>query len=554
MKQKEPLSPQTPSQGGPRAADGRRIEISPQFLKAMREMKEGTRPLFITGRAGTGKSTLLKYFAAQFAAEGERPVVLAPTGVAALNAGGQTIHRFFRFKIDVTPEAALRKKFTAEERRLYSALKTVIIDEASMLRADLLDCIDSLLRRAGPRRKAPFGGVRMIFFGDLYQIPPVVTRDEREIFQNLYESPYFFHAKALQNMRMEIIELDKIYRQKDRGFIEILNRIRNNSVSQEDLRELNKRHRPHFQAPEEEFWITLTGTNHRADEVNRRRLSALPGRACLSRARVTGDFGRESRPAPEELFFKKRAQIMMLNNDSYGRYVNGSVGVIEDIVSMDEGEELLIVRIQDQKELVEVTRHKWESARFGLEGGKIVSRTAGKFSQLPFRLAWAVTTHKSQGKTYSRLIFDVDRIFGFGQTYVALSRCSSLEGLVLRRLLTAKDIRADFRIRKFLTNHQYSEAEKRLSREDKMRLIQSAVIAGENLRMVYLKADDMRTERTVTPVSAGREEYAGRSFEGLRAFCALRKEERMFRLDRILDLSRIPLTGPPPSIRPEGEN
>ena len=540
MKQAESLPAPGLSPASCALIDGKRIEINSQFLKVLGEMKEGSRPLFITGRAGTGKSTLLKYFVAQAVDAGERPVVLAPTGVAALNAGGQTIHRFFRFKIDVTPEAVLRKRFTAEERDLYGALTTVIIDEASMLRADLLDCINSLLKRRGPFKSAPFGGVRMIFFGDLYQIPPVVTRDERDIFQKFYESPYFFHAKALQNMKMDIIELEKIYRQKDKGFIEILNRIRNNSASPEDLRELNKRYRPHFQVPKEEFWITLTGTNYRADEVNRRRLNALPGKVRAARAHITGDFGRESRPAPEELFFKKKAQIMMLNNDSEGRYVNGSVGVIEDIVSMDEGEELLIVRLQGRKELAEVTRHKWELARFALEGGKIVSRSAGKFSQLPFRLAWAVTTHKSQGKTYSRLIFDGDRIFGFGQTYVALSRCSSLEGLVLRRPLTAKDIRADFRIRKFLTDRQYKEAEKNLSREDKIHRIERAIAAGADLRMTYLKADDTRTERTVTPVSAGREEYAGRSFEGLRAFCALRQEERMFRLDRILDLKTLP--------------
>ena len=511
------------------------IEINPEFARALALMEAGERNLFITGKAGTGKSTLLDHFRTHTR---RGPVVLAPTGVAALNVRGQTVHRFFGLGIDATPEKVRQSRRRPRYPELYARLATIVIDEASMLRADLLDCVDMFLRKHGPRRGALFGGVQMVFVGDLYQLPPVVTADEREIFRTLYETPYFFSARALAGVDLEIVELEKVYRQKDGAFVDLLNRIRNDSVDDEDVARLNGRVHPGFEPANDAFYVHLTATNRNADRINDRKLDSLPGRAMVSHAEISGDFGREYYPTATGLAFKKGAQIMLLNNDAEGRWVNGSVGAIESIEGQqDHGEPCLSVRLRDGGERVEVSPHTWELIRFSLDEGAIVTEPVGRFTQLPFRLAWAVTIHKSQGKTFDRIVVDLERgAFAAGQTYVALSRCTSFAGIVLERPIARTSIRADWRIRRFLTDYRYRKAEETMPAEEKAAAIRRAIEAGVEVAMTYLKTDDTKSERVVVPISVGPESYRGASFLGMRAFCPLRGEERMFRVDRILDL------------------
>ena len=428
------------------------VELNPEFVRALELVEAGERNLFITGKAGTGKSTLLDYFRANAR---RTPVVLAPTGVAALNVRGQTVHRFFGFGIDVTPEKVREKRSRPRHPELYKKLATIVIDEISMLRADLLDCVDMFLRKHGPKRDAPFGGVQMVFVGDLYQLPPVVTSDVQDIFRTVYETPYFFSARALAGEELEIVELEKVYRQKNAAFISLLNRIRDGSVDAGGLALLNQRLDPGFEPAHDRFYISLTTTNRNADRINATRLESLPGKRLVFHADVGGDFGREYYPTAAELAFKEGAQIMMVNNDAEGRWVNGSIGTIESLKQRKGEEDVLLVRLRDEDELVEVGRHTWELVRFALKDGRIVTEPAGRFSQLPFRLAWAVTIHKSQGKTFDHVIIDLERgAFAAGQTYVALSRCTAFEGIVLRRPIGPRSIRVDPHIRQFLADHR----------------------------------------------------------------------------------------------------
>ena len=510
------------------------LEINLEFAHALELIEAGKTNLFVTGKAGTGKSTLLEHYRAT----AERaPIILAPTGVAALQVHGQTVHNFFRFGIDVTPDKVRNSRRRPRNPDLYGKLKTIIIDEASMLRADLLDCVDMFLRRHGPRRQTPFGGVQMVFVGDLYQLPPVVTGEEREIFRSVYESPYFFSAKALKHTELKIVELQKVYRQKDAGFVDLLNRIRNDSVDDADIRRLNARLDAGSHRTDKDFSISLTTTNRNADRINENMLASLPGKSSVSYAEVTGNFGREHYPTATELAYKKGAQIMMLNNDSAGRWVNGSLGAIESIRTLDYEDEGVMVRLQGQDDVFTVTPYRWEVVRFVLQEGEISSETVGQFRQLPFRLAWAVTIHKSQGKTFDRVVIDLERgAFATGQTYVALSRCTSFEGIALRSPVKRSSVRADWRIQKFLTGYRYREAESVMSAKEKEAIIRQAIVDGAEIEMTYLKPDDTGSQRVVAPVSVGPQFYRGKTFLGMRAFCHLRGDERTFRVDRILKL------------------
>ncbi len=430
------------------------MQMNPRFLHALYCMEKTDASVFITGKAGTGKSTLLSHFCATTR---KKPVVLAPTGVAALNVKGQTIHKFFNFYIDVTPDKIRRRQIKPRNPKLYKKITTIIIDEVSMVRADLLDCIDAFLRLYGPKDDQPFGGVQMIFVGDLYQLPPVVSAAEQEIFESLYDTPYFFSAHALREAEMAIVELDRVYRQKEQEFVELLNRIRTDTLEAGDIAALNRRYLPGDGVPETGgFSISLTATNSRADAINAAHLEALPGKVYCATAVVDGTFTKEYFPTATELRFKKGAQVMLVNNDSAQRWVNGSIGVIETLARDEDGKPYAQVRLEDDGGLVTVTPHRWEVYKFAVAGDAIISEPVGSFTQFPFRLAWAVTIHKSQGKTFSQVVIDIDRgTFASGQMYVALSRCTTFEGIVLKTPVQPQHIRTDPRIVAFMEQHPY---------------------------------------------------------------------------------------------------
>ncbi|MDD3182639.1 MAG: AAA family ATPase [Alphaproteobacteria bacterium] len=514
-----------------------KIEINPHFKQALAMMEGETPCLFITGKAGTGKSTLLSHFCRITEKE---PVVLAPTGVAALNVKGQTIHSFFNFYVDVTPQSIRNKKTKPRNAKLYKKLKTIVIDEISMVRADMLDCIDVFLRLYGPDPSQAFGGVQMIFIGDLYQLPPVVTAQEKELFTTHYQTPFFFSAQVMESVSFDVVQLEKVYRQKDQTFLDLLNKIRNNSVDFHDLAQLNERYLPEGNQPVGAFYINLTTTNRRADEINDEHLQALKGKTFRSEADVGGQFTKEYFPTSPDLQFKIGAQIMMLNNDTAKRWVNGSIGVIKAMREDEEGNDYLEVLLDEDQDTVEVYPHTWEVYRFGVEEDEIVSEPVGTFTQFPFRLAWAITIHKSQGKTFDHVTIDIGRgTFVAGQMYVALSRCTSFEGVILKTLIAKHHIRTDSRIFEFLAGFDACRDEQESPKKKHLDMIRSAISDKSMVEIVYLKGDDIQTIRTILPLSVGEEEYKGRRFMGVRAQCQLRQEERMFSVDRILKLKRV---------------
>lgn len=509
-----------------------KLELNEQFVRAYELMERSRQNLFLTGRAGTGKSTLLQYFRSRTR---KSLVVLAPTGVAAVNVRGQTIHSFFGFKPDITPEAVASIRVRKGKKNLYRKLRTLVIDEVSMVRADLLDCVDAFLRLHGPDKNSFFGGVQMILIGDLYQLPPVVGKEEKIVFgekaggngKTIYRSPYFFDAKVFENFPAELIELEKIYRQKDHDFIGLLNAVRNNSVTDKHLEILNKRVIPGFKSAQDELTIHLTTTNDLADQVNRERLDGLKGRTYHYDAEINGDFDGKSLPTQEELDLKVGAQVMLLNNDPADRWINGTIGKIVGVEENSGSMDVIEVELQ-QGERVEVTPFTWEMFRFfyNEETDHLDSETVGSFTQYPLKLAWAVTIHKSQGKTFPKIIVDIGRgTFSHGQVYVALSRCTSLEGIILSKPILKKHIFMDWRIVQFMTDYQWRRTEEKFSLENE-----------KKVDIVYLKADGEKTKRTIGPRAVSEMKYLGKNYLGVEAYCFERQEIRAFRVDRILEI------------------
>lgn len=510
-----------------------KLDINPLFAKALDLMEESDKHIFITGRAGTGKSTLLDYFRSITEKE---IVVLAPTGVAAVNIGGATIHSFFHFKPDVT---VAQIKNDAKKHKggndIYKNLDAVVIDEISMVRADLLDCVDEFLRRNGKSARKPFGGLQMIFIGDLYQLPPVVVGKEREIFRDYYESEYFFDSKVFKSIDVEYLELEKIYRQTDEAFISLLNGIRNKTIDDSQIDELNSR----FFDNEHELpgdAIYLTTTNKMADERNETKLNALRNKVFTSAAKVKGKFDEKYFPAERLLALKKNAQVMMLNNDSEGRWINGSIGSVHKI-----SEDSLFVKLADGY-VEEVLPFAWSIYEFSWnkKAKSVDSEVIGSFTQYPVKLAWAITIHKSQGKTFDKAVIDFGRgTFSPGQAYVALSRCRGFDGLFLKRAIKKTDIWRDWRVSKFVTGQKYKISEEQVPLEDKVQLITRAISEGTSIKITYLKAEDENSQRVIKPLTIGEMEFKGRSFLGITAYCHSRKQERTFRVDRILEMDVV---------------
>ncbi len=429
--------------------------------EARRLMQEGGPFTFITGRAGTGKSTLLKQFRETTTLVAP---VLAPTGVAALNVDGETIHRFFRFSPGITVKDARKKGSLAIEPAIYRKADLLIIDEISMVRADLVDCMDQFLR-AIRKSNSPFGGLRIVAIGDLYQLPPVIAAAEREAFSRLYDSPYFFASHVMRELLAAgdvcFVELEKVYRQSDPTFVAFLNAVRTKTITAADLAKLNARVRT---VPEKDA-IVLTSVNALADELNETRLGQLRGDPATFRGTFTGDFPEREAPVPSELRLKKGARVMCTANDQANRFVNGSLGVVMGFASgVEDGagekgeaegpapDPGVIVKL-DEGGTVTISPHTWTIYRSGYDRATntLDQEKLGSFTQVPLKLAWAVTIHKSQGKTFDRVTIDLgDGAFTTGQTYVALSRCRSLDGLALRRPVRLQDIRVDGSVVEFM--------------------------------------------------------------------------------------------------------
>jgi len=410
------------------------FEITPDVEHAFSLMEHTRRHVYITGKAGTGKSTLLQYFKEKTKRE---IVVLAPTGVAAINIGGSTIHSFFRFPPRLLTEKEVRR--IRGKKKLFAAIDTIVIDEVSMVRADVMDAIDHSLRLNRNRPKEAFGGVQVICIGDLYQLPPIVEAELQDYLSHTYESPYFFNAKVFKENKFEVIELGKVFRQKDSGFIQLLNKVRNNDLDESDLRDLNQRCDPSLGFEKEELAITLTSTNRRASTINLEHLNALGSKDYTFDAVVAGNYDPQAYPTDERLKLKPGAQVMMVKNDPAKRWVNGSLGVIQKL-----SQDSITVSLGDS--LCTVEPSEWEKIEyeFNKEDGRIEPKVTGSFKQYPIKLAWAITIHKSQGKTFDNVIIDLGYgAFAHGQTYVALSRCRSFEGIRLKNPIRYSDIILD---------------------------------------------------------------------------------------------------------------
>ena len=431
------------------------------FAQAERFVTHTSRCIFLTGKAGTGKTTFLKHIRA---VSRKKSVVVAPTGVAAINAGGVTIHSFFQLPFSpFVPFPALKGssqtlferhtflqnlRIDNDKRLLLRELELLIIDEVSMVRCDVLDAIDVILRHFRRKEHIAFGGVQVLLIGDLYQLPPVVPESEWRILNEYYDSPFFFDAFATRASNPVYLELKKIYRQNDAEFINFLNKVRRNEVSPEDLDLLNKNHDPDFDPTEHEGYVTLTSHNYKADKINQYALGKLSGEARIFEAEIEGDFPERLYPTDKRLILKEGAQIMFIKNDMerIRRYYNGKIGFVARFI-----DDKIVVRFPGEEVELEVSKETWSNIRYSLNYNtrNVEEEVLGTFTQYSVRLAWAVTIHKSQGLTLHNVVIDAERSFAPGQVYVALSRCTTLKGIVLHSKIPRAAIQTDQRVVKY---------------------------------------------------------------------------------------------------------
>lgn len=430
------------------------METNPQLELAFNYLEYTGTSVFLTGKAGTGKTTFLRELKRR---SPKRMIVVAPTGVAAINAGGVTIHSFFQLPFgpylpgksgeEQKGENRYAHKFSREKINIIRSMDLLVIDEISMVRADLLDAVNDMLCRYRDRSR-PFGGVQLLMIGDLQQLAPVVREEEWALLKDIYPSPFFFCSQALREVPYVGIELKKVYRQADEKFISLLNRIRDNRADADTLAALNKRYIPGFNPDDTEGYITLTTHNYQAQRINERKLAELDGRAYSYDAEVKDDFPDYAFPTDEHLVLKKGAQVMFVKNDSSAekRYYNGKIGRITAI-SADN----IIVRCPGEEVAISVTREEWTNTKYSIdpETREITETIAGTYRQYPLKTAWAITIHKSQGLTFEKAIVDAHAAFTHGQVYVALSRCKSLEGLVLGAPLRGEVLISDQTVQQF---------------------------------------------------------------------------------------------------------
>ena len=447
---------------------------NPEFQDAMRLVQYTNSSVFLTGRAGTGKSTFLKYICQN---THKKHIVLAPTGIAAINAGGVTIHSFF--KVPFRPILPNDPDLSTKDRRIYDFLKynkakmklikeveLIIIDEISMVRGDILDFMDQVLRVFSGNKMAPFGGKQILMVGDAFQLEPVVKRDEWQILNRFYSTPYFFSAQVFQKIPLIQIELKKVYRQSDPVFVDILDRIRVKTATSEELTAINRRLNPGFKTPVDELFITLATRRDTVDYINEQKLDELPDEEFEFQGTIVGEFSESSLPTLKRLILKENAQVMFVKNDMEKRWYNGSLGMID---SFDDSG--IYVRLEDES-IHLVSKEKWENLRYKYDekNNRIIAEEIGSFHQFPLRLAWAVTVHKSQGLTFDKVVIDFSGgAFAGGQLYVALSRCRSLEGMILRTPVKQSDIIVKQEVEQFAraaNNKQLIEEELRKAKAD----------------------------------------------------------------------------------------